>query len=421
MRNPLLPGRASDVAGIAEPSDPLAGVPLLRDQRVTADQRWVYSAGFNVGPELADTSRIDIELDDIGRLSDAGARVSVLSHQGSWGDGSARHLDYVARYLQDRLQRPVRYFPENASSAAEQVSLAMRPGEVILFGNTRFHAGEAANDPFLAYRFAALGDAVAVAGFSKAHRRHASNAGITRHLPGFVTGSVEKEVRRLSAWAGRATTGPSVAVLGGRKPEKTRIGLTGFCRTYDVVVPGGVVLNLLLRALGYEVGGSELGSDPDRCGHVTEQVLALRERAIIHVPDTVLIAPVAWPEARPARRIKVTQGVPGDHMIVDFVPRTWLCRYLHSLAAEGGRAVLAGTPGCYLQGHRFACRALLSYLSRPAVQALLLGGDTVAELPWQGAFSTGGGSALQFLAEGTCSVLDALRGRGGSGQLAASP
>ncbi|WP_158713245.1 MULTISPECIES: phosphoglycerate kinase [unclassified Streptomyces] len=412
---PVPPGPYGPGTAAGRTPDLLAGVPLLRGRSVAAGQRWVYSAGFNVGPALTDTSRIDSELDDLRRLSDAGARVAVLSHQGRWDDGSARHLDYVARYLQDRLRRPVRYFPENDSAAAQRTALAMRPGEVTLFGNTRFHAGEAADDSALAQRFAALGEVVALAGFSKAHRRHASNVGLTRHLPACVAGSLETEVRRLSSWAARPPAGPSLAVLGGRKPEKTLIGLPGFCRMYDVVVPGGVVLNTVLKVLGYDVGGSDLGSDPRRCAQVTEQVLALPARAVVHVPHTVMIAPVAPRDGRRARRIGVAQGVPDDHMIVDFVPRPWLRSRLRALGARGGRAVLAGTPGCYPQGHRFACRTLLAHLSRPSVDALLVGGDTVAELPWGGASSTGGGSALQILAHGTCTVLDALRGQGRAG------
>ena len=72
---------------------------LLRDHPVVPGERWVYSAGFNVGPALTDTGRIDTELDDLRGLAAAGARVALLSHQGSAKDGTARHLDYLAGYL----------------------------------------------------------------------------------------------------------------------------------------------------------------------------------------------------------------------------------------------------------------------------------------------------------------------------------
>jgi len=109
---------------------------------------------------------------------------------------------------------------------------------VVVFGNTRDHAGEEANDPELAARFALLGDQVAIGGFSKAHRSHASNVGILKHLPGCAAQSLTREITRLAPWAGTHHDTPSVAVLGGTKPEKTLLGLGCLSRTYTLVVPG---------------------------------------------------------------------------------------------------------------------------------------------------------------------------------------
>jgi phosphoglycerate kinase len=376
-------------------------VKLLRDSDIRPGDRWIYSAGFNVSRALPSTARIDTELADIERILTGGGRLAILSHQGK--HGSADELDFVAAYLADRLDRVVDYVPDNDTTAAVERAHALAPGEAALFGNTRYHAGEQRNDAELARRFSALGDAVAVGGFSKAHRAHASNVGILRYLPGYLTDSVLAELTLLEPWAG-ASDRFSVAVLGGVKREKTVVGLAALAGTYDVVVPGGVVLNTLLRALGHDIGTSELGEDPAGCLRVAEEVLNRRDsRTRIHIPRTVRV------ERQGDTRLVETGRVPSGWRIVDFLLDPWLQDELTRLTRTGGRAFIAGTPCLYTDGFRHSADELLSAFSKPGVSALLLGGDTVAELPWQGTVSTGGGSALHYLAHGTCPILDAVR------------
>lgn len=382
------------------------GVALLHRRRIGAGERWIYSAGFNVGPDLTDTTRIDTELPDLARLSDAGARVAILSHQGSHADGTAGSLQHVAAHLGGRLGRGVHYVPDNASTVAVDAAAALRDGDIALFGNTRAHAGEERNDDVLAAAFARLGDVVAVGGFSKAHRAHASNVGLLGLLPGFLTDSVLHEISALRPWAGRSDR-YSVAALGGVKSEKTVIGLDRLTRTYDLVIPGGVVLNTLLRVLGHDVRRSHLGNDPERCAEIAAQVLDVRDGATIHVPDHVTVADADHPRA--ARRIALADGVPPGQAIVDFDLTPWARSQLARLARTGGRALIAGTPSRYTCGFGRAATTMLDAFSAPGIDAILLGGDTVAELPWTGPVSAGGGSALAYLADGTCAVLDALR------------
>ncbi|QNP75031.1 phosphoglycerate kinase [Streptomyces roseirectus] len=383
---------------------PLAGVPRLADHPVAPGERWILSAGFNTGPELADTGRIDCELADLAALADAGARVAVLSHQGSHRDGSARGLSHIAAYLGRRLGRVVAYHPHSADEEAPRVAEAMAPGAVVLFGNTREYAGEERGDVGLARAFARLGDRVAVGGFSKAHRAHASNTGLLGLMPGVAARSLVRDVAELAPWAARDGR-RSVAVLGGRKPEKVLAGLAGLSGSYDLIVPGGVVLNTLLAALGHRVGASWLGSDPERCVRVAREVLQGPRRAVIHLPATVYVAPAdaAGNPVGPARPLALPGDVPAGHAVVDFDLQPWAAAEL----TYTERALVAGTPCQYRFGHTRAVDAVLPVLA--GTDTLLLGGDTVAELPWRGRTSTGGGSALTLLASGDCAVLRALR------------
>ncbi|MEW1724331.1 phosphoglycerate kinase [Streptomyces sp. NPDC093109] len=384
-------------------------LPLLADRPVLRGERWIFSAGFNVAPTggLSDTDRIDSELDDIASLADRGARVAILSHQGRHRDGTARHLGDVAHYLTIRLHRPVQYVPDNASDAARARAAALAPSQVCVFGNTRHHAGEEANDSALAARFAALGQYVAVGGFSKAHRSHASNLGILAHRPGWAARSLLRQTRLLAPWAGRRPDIPSAAFVGGIKPEKSLLGLKSFARTYDLVVPGGAVLNHLLHGSGYRIGSSERGDRADAC---TEAVLqAVRSAtARIHLPRHVVIARRDGDQYTGRQVIPVADGVPDGYAIVDFLPAPWLLDDLRRLRT-GARVIVAGTPSLHTAGFSTASRLALDLARAPAADAILVGGDTVAELPFHGPTSTGGGSALHYLHHADLPVLQALR------------
>ncbi len=189
-------------------------------------------------------------------------------------------------------------------------------------------------------------------------------------------------------------------MLGGVKPEKTLIGLRGLTRTHHLVIPGGVVLNTLLAVTGHRIGRSELGSDPEGCARVAREVLARTGGAGIHLPRVVV---AAGPDGT-LRHLPLDRGVPDDHTIVDFEVQPGAIELLR----RAGRVLVAGTPGRHAEGNRYAAAAVLAARAHAPGGTLLLGGDTVAELPWDGPRSTGGGSALQYLVEGTCAVFEAL-------------
>lgn len=249
-------------------------LPLLERTVVAHGERWIYSAGFNVGPSLAGRGRIDCELEDLDHLASAGATVAILSHQGSHRDRSARMLDYVAGYLGERLGWPVSYFPDYPSDRAGDRAVRLHAGELMLFGNTRLYAGEERNDPAFARELAHLGGRVAIGGFSKAHRAHASNVGLLRYRDGVAARSLTREIRQLSPWTGEEPARYSVAVVGGLKREKTTKGLTSLAAIYDLVIPGGAVLKVLLKLRGARIGDSALGECDDHILDAARRALA---------------------------------------------------------------------------------------------------------------------------------------------------
>jgi phosphoglycerate kinase len=388
----------------ASAASALQGVPLLREQRIEPGERWLYSAGFNVTAPVERAARVDCELEDIEFLLARGASVAIASHQGSRRDASARELDFLVPYLQRRLRRPVQFIGDPLADGAAERVRDMRPGELALLGNTRLLDGEESCDRELARRLAALGDRVAVGGFSKAHRAHASNVGVLEFRRGYACASLARELTLLAPWSGVRPARYSVAVVGGVKREKLECGVASFADSYDLVIPGGAVLNALLSAAGLDVGDSSLG-ECGECLELAAELLRRPTRARIHLPSVVIVARER--RTGSARAIPIAAGVPAGHEIVDFRLERAVRARLANLR-PGARAVIAGTPTLYAHGFTQGSDSLLAALRTARAHTLALGGDTVSELPWDGPASTGGGSALWFIARGCLPVLDAL-------------
>ena len=383
-------------------------VRKLKDRVICSGERWIFSAGFNVKPDLKSTERIDEEIDDITQISQAGGIISILSHQGSTPK-EIRDLDFVADYLSAKLKKPVRYFPTNDASALE-FSKTLNPGEIVLFGNTRFNPGETKNCKILAEHFSSFGNYVAIGGFSKAHRANSSNVGILKYIPGFLAQSQINEMQSLSHWSGRSDSELSVVVLGGVKKEKITDGVFGFLENYDYIIPGGIVLNTFLSAKGIPIGDSVITDSGERYDKQLEPLLySFREKILL--PKQVTIAKKIKGRYQDIQFLNLDEGkILDDYQIVDFALPELALSVLEKLALKGGRLVLAGTPGVYSQGFVTATNALVPYLNNSRIKSIALGGDTVGEiLNLICQKSSGGGSALAYISKGTTEVYEALK------------
>jgi phosphoglycerate kinase len=390
-------------------------VKHLENSEICSGEKWLYVADFNVfekDVKRGKCPRIDEEVEDLKQLLNAGAKVGILAHKGRHKDGSAVPLDFVIPYLTDKLnvlRDRIGYCSENNSESASNMIKALKPGSGLIMGNTRFHEGEEANDKELARQFAKLGRRVAVGGFGKAHRMHASNHGILDFLPGYATRSQLRQMKKLENWAGTSEKF-SVAVLGGVKREKITVGLEGFVKNYDAIIPGGVVLNAILHGEGHGIGGSYMKDIDDDIIDMVENILHDDERrATIHIPSRMIVAKKGDNCFKSFRNMDIyMEKVPQDYSIVSYMLSESACRSLDRVVKEGGRMIVAGTPDLYSQGIGLATNDVLERLRNPAVQGIVLGGDTASEIEYDN-FSTGGGSALYFAVNGTTPVFERLK------------
>jgi len=192
--------------------------------------------------------------------------------------------------LEAALGAPVLFCDETTGPIATAAIAALPSGAVLLLENTRFNAGEEANDPVFAAALAALGDIYCNDAFSVAHRAHASTEGIAHHLPSCAGRLMQAELSALEA-ALSAPERPVIAVVGGAKVS-TKLDLLGnLIDKVDMIVIGGGMANTFLAAQGINVGKS-------LCEHdLADTARAIMARAAeqncdLLLPSDVVIAPM---------------------------------------------------------------------------------------------------------------------------------
>jgi phosphoglycerate kinase len=371
-------------------------------------KRVLVRVDFNVpldpGGKIADDTRIQAALPTIRSLIQKGARTILMSHLGR-PKGKRRAEDSlapVAKRLSELLGRPVPLAEDCVGEPAEKLVAGMKPGDVVLLENLRFHAEEEANDPAFARRLAALGDLYVNDAFGTAHRAHASTAGVPGLLKTAVAGLLmEKELEYL----GRALTDPKrpfYAVLGGAKVSGKLQVIEHLLGRVDGLWIGGGMACTFLKARGLEVGDSLV--EPDLIETARRTMEAARTRGVgLHLPvDGVIVEKV---EAGAPSRVVAVEAIPPGWRMVDIGPRTSEA-FARDLA-DAGTVVWNGPMGvfeidAFARGTEAVARALAEAGARGTV-TVVGGGDSAAAVARLGLesrmshVSTGGGASLEFL------------------------
>src|SRR5229473_3595607 len=221
------------------------------DDLDVAGKRVLLRADLNVpvkDGKVTDATRIERLTPTIEALLEKGAKIIVMSHFGRpKGPDPSQSLRLLVAPLSQAIGgRPVQFAADCVGPEAERVVNALKPGEVALLENLRFHAGEETNDPDFARQLAALGDAYVDDAFSAAPRSHASIVALAHLLPAAAGKSMQAELEALGA-AFENPRHPVMALIGGAKVS-TKLELLSFVtRKVDV---HAVPMNAMILDLG---------------------------------------------------------------------------------------------------------------------------------------------------------------------------
>src|SRR5689334_18371991 len=240
--------------------------------------------------KVTDTSRIDRQAPTIRELSDKGAKVIVLSHfeRPKGTVVPSMSLKPIVPALSKAIGKPVAFADDCVGDKAKAAVAKLKNGDILLLENTRFHAGEEANDPEFAKQLANLGDLYVNDAFSAAHRAHASTEGLAHLLPSAAGRSMQAELEHLH----KALGDPIhlvMAVVGGAKVSTKIELLNNLITKVDVLVIGGAMANTFLAAEGRNVGKSLYEEDQlDTARNIF--TAATDSGTVILLPSDVVVA-----------------------------------------------------------------------------------------------------------------------------------
>jgi phosphoglycerate kinase len=371
-----------------------------------AGKRVLMRVDFNVPVEdgkVKDDTRIRAALPTIRYLLSKNASVVLMSHLGRPKGKvveSAR-LRPVAERLSALLGRPVPVTGDALGIGTRDAVARLKPGQVLLLENLRFHAEEEANDPEYAATLASYGDVYVNDAFGSAHRAHASTAGVVDHLPAYAGLLMEAEINALSKLL-EAPAKPFAAIIGGAKVSGKLGVLENLMQKVDALLIGGGMANTFLVAQGHTVGKSllerELVEDAQR-------ILQLAEKRGIQLvlPTDVVVAKEVTRGAE--HKVVPVHKVPNSWSIVDIGPAS---TEAFKEALEPMQTVLWNGPlgvfevPTFGDGTRAIARLLAGRVDAGAT-VIVGGGDSVAALEElrltdkMTHVSTGGGATLEFL------------------------
>ncbi len=333
--------------------------------------------------KISAAERIEGHAKTIKELSDKGAKVVVLAHQGRKGDPDFIKLYQHATMLGEYVGKKVTYVPDLFGDVAKAAIKKMKSGDIILLENTRFFDGETeektpeehAKSP-LVTNLAPLADYFVLDAFSAAHRSHASVVGFAKVLPAVAGRVMEREVTSI-ARAMENPKRPCVIVIGGAKPDDSMkiMGNLFEKGIIDKALLGGVIANVMLIA-----SGKNIGFDEEFMKQKGYMELIPKAKEFLAKYYGKIELPVDVAEDENGERVEVdTAKLPSKYPIKDIGKKT--VRKYAGIISDAGTVIINGPMGVTEhKGFEEGTRKVLYTTAGSNAFSLGGGGHTIASI-----------------------------------------
>ncbi len=359
-----------------------------------------FNVPLDENKNITDETRINAALPTIKYLLDNGAAVILCSHLGRpKGEFNMKYsLAPVAARLKELFPGKVTFATDVIGDSAKATVAAVKPGEIVLLENLRFHAEEEKNDPEFAKKLASYADIYVNDAFGTAHRAHASTAGVADYLPAVAGFLIGKELDIM----GKALENPErpfVAILGGKKVSDKIGVINNLLDKVDTLIIGGAMAYTFFKAMGLETGKSLVEEDKiDLAKSLIEKAEKKGVKMLLPV-DTI----VADKFGEDANTENVDRDkIPEDMEGLDIGLKT---RELFASEIKNAKTVIWNGPMGVFEIEKFAggTKAVAAAMAECKGITIIGGGDSAAAVNTLGFgdkmshISTGGGASLEFL------------------------
>ena len=350
--------------------------------------------------QITNDTRIRAALPTIEYIIKQGGSVILTSHFGR-PKGKVQdkfRLAAVATRVEECLGHSIVYSKEFVGEESRKLATSLKPGQVLLLENSRFHPGEEANDPNLAKELASYADLYINDAFGAAHRAHATTAGVADYLPSGAGFLMEKEMEYLGK-ALEQPERPFVAVIGGAKVSDKIEVLMNLLKKVNALIIGGGMANTFLLAQGISMGSSLVETDKTE---LAREIMAEAKKVKVQLllPVDLVVADAIAESA--VAKVVLPGELEDKEMALDIGPET-IEKYAKVLR-EAKTVVWNGPMGVFeIPAFAKGTYGVAQAIADSHAISVIGGGDSVAAVEKAGLakrmshISTGGGASLEFL------------------------
>jgi phosphoglycerate kinase len=380
------------------------------------NKRVYLRVDFNVveNGKIIDEFRIEQSIPTIRELLSKKCSIILASHNGRPEGKPDKKLSLrpVAQALASILKIPVGFVGDCVGEEVSRESHDLKPGEILLLENLRFHEAEEKNNSLFAKSMARLAEVYVDDAFANAHRAHASMVGVPKYLPHAAGLLMQKEFETLTGLL-RSPHRPFLAVVGGAKISTKIEVLKSLIAKADIIFIGGAMANTFLQAQGFDVEKSL--TEPELVDTAREIIELSKNKKVDLILPTDLVVAKAVKTGANKRTVEVGKLEKGD-IALDIGKETM--RSLIPIIKKAKTIFWNGTLGyAELSDYALASKdlAYLMALRKGKAETVIGGGDTTAFVEKLGMHnrysfvSTGGGASLELLSGKQLPALEALK------------
>ncbi len=381
---------------------------LTIDDVELKNKKVLVRVDFNVpldeNQNITNDIRIRASLPTIKKIISEGGMAILMSHLGRpKGNRDPKFsLKPTAVRLGELLGKEVKFVDDCIGEEVNAVVNTMKPGDVTVLENVRFHAGETKNDPELSKELAALGDVYINDAFGSAHRAHSSTEGVTKFISVSAGGYLMKKELDYLGSALADPKKPYCAVLGGAKISGKIDVINNLFDKVDTLIIGGGMAFTFFKAMGKEIGKSLL--EEEKLELATEILnKAKNSKVKFLLPEDVIVAEEFKNES-PSEAVSV-DNIPVNKMGLDIGPES--VKLFSDELLKSKTIVWNGPMGVFEMENfakgTFAIANVLAEATKNGSVTVIGGGDSAAAISKAGLenkvshVSTGGGASLEFL------------------------